>query len=89
MVKIAKIKNHNLYIIIPPYRTDYREEMGEYVFENQKKILSEYIDVNNIIDCYKSISDEYFLNCDHLNSNGAIKLSILLNKQIEDEEKND
>ena len=90
VAQLANRFNHNLYIVIPPYRSDYRNELPGDLLEiaiNKIKNLTNY---NNIKICNflydDSFDDTDFGDTDHLLYSGACKLSKKLNYIINESE---
>lgn len=81
-IKLAREKNQNLYVVIPPARSDYIshlppfEEMFDELtaLEKDIKILSFLRD-----SCFL---DSDFIDTDHLNEEGAKKLTMLIREKI-------
>lgn len=77
MQEKSQINNHNLYIIIPPARKDYKDNIPDLniIFENLLKI-SQATDLKIINFFYDdSFKNEHFGDTDHLNRNGALLLT--------------
>lgn len=81
MAKLAFEKGHNLYVIIPPYRSDYTSFLPS--FEETFSALLKLKEIN-IISFFsdKRFSDSDFGDTDHLNENGAKKLTNLIREEI-------
>ena len=71
----TEYNNQNLYFVIPPCTDEYRQFLDKTEFSF--KWLYENFDSKNIIDLYSDsdFSKDDFYDWDHLNYNGAIKMT--------------
>ena len=67
---------HNLFLVLPPFRTDYKENMPHFK-EGYEKLFTLGIDDSNIINFHNNeiFNEDDFGDTDHLNDKGAIKLT--------------
>lgn len=81
----TKAKNQNLYIVITPVTSMYRNELppSEEIFSNMKNITKEFPHCC-VLDYFndEEFTIEDFYNGDHLNKKGAEKLTNLIRKEI-------
>lgn len=68
--------NHKLFIVLPPFRSDYKEEMPSFD-EGYKQLLSLNFQNSEILNFHNSelFNDSDFGDLDHLNEHGAKKLT--------------
>lgn len=82
IINICNQNNINLIIIIPPARQDYRNSLPNHnvLFEKLYKVEN----LPLVIDLYDDTNFEYldFGDFDHLNKQGAIKLTNLIKEKI-------
>lgn len=88
IIKECEKKHHNLYIVTPPLRADYRAFLPEYsdIFANLIKSIrgKKHVKLLN----YQTDSDfcnDDFGDCDHLNKTGATKLANKIRKVIQND----
>ncbi len=74
----AQENKHNIYVVIPPYRNDYKQHLPDHkiVFHELYNMLEKH----NTVTLLNFLNDndfnsEDFNDCHHLNKNGAIKLT--------------
>ena len=74
----------NFYIVIPPYRSDYKKLLPEdnVLFEKVYKMNFENVKMLNFYNS-KNFDDSDFGDTDHLNEKGAMKLTREIRKIIE------
>jgi hypothetical protein len=70
IIRLAQHLKHNLCIVIPPVRSDYREAVGigsAKLFQELLEICSEF-QVGSMLNCFDGVgfADEYFGDFDHL-----------------------
>lgn len=81
LIELANSKNVRVILIIPPIRSDFKRELPE-----KEKLFSKFFklesDDTKLFDLYDSncFNDSDFGDTDHLNENGAIKISKLINE---------
>lgn len=77
-----------LYVVIPPARKDYLENLNNHKKEDLYKECFDFTSKNQIplLDAMndESFKDTEFFDCDHLNRIGAEHLTELINKFIND-----
>ena len=75
---LAKRHKHNVFVVLPPLRQDYRQYLPskEIVFKELLDVLKENKNVKllDFMDL-KNLNDDDFSDPDHLNSQGAAKLT--------------
>ena len=78
MIKLASKNNHEIIIIIPPVRNDYLTQIPPNTFDRLKQLAQ----LNNLqvfdLFCSNEFIFDDFIDCDHLNLQGATKLSKIL-----------
>ncbi len=77
-VKLAKEKGHNVYVVIPPARSDYTKFLPSF-----EQLFAELLKLKDYIKIISFFRDERFLDSDfgdtdHLNEQGAKKLSTFI-----------
>lgn len=80
---MANQNNNRLYIVLPPYRSDYTQCLPERktMFENLYKLCQDKIKIFDFIDDNRfDMSD--FQDCHHLNKKGAKKLTQFITEQM-------
>lgn len=84
IIELAKEKNINLYIVIPPYTNTYKKFVNKNVFDSVKKISNEK--EISLFSFYEDsdFNDNDFSDSDHLNIDGAIKLTRKINILLEE-----
>lgn len=85
LATLANRYNHNIYIVIPPYRDDYRKHLPEHDVVFQE--LHDFIKRHKNITLLDFMADDNFNHCDfndchHLNKNGATKLTAAIKTKI-------
>lgn len=83
LAELCSYNNHNLYVVIPPVRSDYRaalppkSELFESIYFNTKCSFK-------IIDCFDGdvVDDDQMGDTDHPSEEGAIKLTHHLRRTI-------
>ena len=91
LIKLTEAKNQKLYIIIPPYKECYRRNIPEEkeLFKNLYTALEEYKDVK-VFNLYSSDmfdEDTDYTDYEHLNKQGAEKLTSFVKEQVLKESK--
>lgn len=85
LILLAKQNNHNVYIVVPPYRADYRKYLPEnkIVFQELNAFLKKHNQVTllNFFDDARFETND-FNDCHHLNKNGATKLTEIIKQYI-------
>lgn len=83
ILDLAKINNQKVSIVICPVTEKYKSFLpnSAELFSDLYKIVSKYINVNvlNFYD-FADFTNEYFFDSDHLNYEGASKLTKLIKK---------
>ncbi|TLD83288.1 hypothetical protein LS70_005970 [Helicobacter sp. MIT 11-5569] len=82
MQKLANLYGHNLFIIIPPMRDDYKQHIPniQYTLRHIWQIIEQYkIKTLNFFDD-KDFTKEHFGDTDHLNQKGADLLTQKIKK---------
>ncbi|WP_392565687.1 hypothetical protein RHO15_08905 [Utexia brackfieldae] len=82
LIRKCKKNSHDLLIIIPPSRADYKIHIEPNIFNNIKEIAKKYN--LKIIDLFASEIFDYddFGDSDHTNIKGAIKLTEVIRNKI-------
>jgi hypothetical protein len=81
LIELAKTKNVRVILIIPPIRSDFKNELPV-----KEKLFSKFykLELDNVklLDLYDSncFDDSDFGDTDHVNESGAIKISKLINE---------
>jgi hypothetical protein len=75
IIRLAKQLKHNLCVVIPPVRSDYRDTVGVRsvrVFQEMLEICGEF-QVGSVLNCYDGVgfADEHFGDFDHLLPEGT------------------
>ncbi|RXT50654.1 hypothetical protein [Bradyrhizobium betae] len=75
IIRLARHLKHNLCIVIPPVRSDYREAVGPRstkLFQELMDICGEF-QISSVLNCYDGVGfpDEYFGDFDHLLPEGT------------------
>ena len=85
IAKLAKRKNHKLYVVLPPYRSDYLKFLPKDKIVYRE--LFDFLDKNKNVKLLnfrrdKDFKDSDFDSPDHCNENGGIKLTKKINRAI-------
>lgn len=78
IVKLARTQNHAVYIVLPPYRSDYLKYLPDdkIIYRELFDFLNENTDVKLLnLQRDNDFTDSDFDSPDHCNENGGIKLT--------------
>lgn len=86
IVKLARKKKHNVYVVLPPYRSDYLKYLPKE--SEVYRELFEFLDKNPDVKLLnfqrdKDFRDDDFDSPDHCNESGGIKLTAKIKSAIE------
>lgn len=85
LIKETKENEQNLYFVLPPMHQRYKKVWpnSNIIFERLYKICQKYshVQILNLYDS-KEFEDNNFMDADHLNHNGAAKMSAIMHEAI-------